>query len=70
MGGNHPACQRRQQFKKIEPLGAWSLHWTLAQLSHEFKISPRELMELEPRMLWTMQRYLVAVSRTREQGAQ
>jgi len=70
VGGNHSACQRRQQFKKIEPLGAWSLHWTLAQLSHEFKISPRELMELEPRMLWTMQRYLVAVSRSRAEGGQ
>jgi hypothetical protein len=52
------------------PLGAYSLHWSIAQLSYEFKISPRELMELDPRMLWTMQRYLVAVSRSRAEGGQ
>lgn len=45
------------------------MHWVLAQLSYEFKLSPRELLELEPRMLWTMQRYLVAVSRAREAGS-
>lgn len=45
------------------------MHYSLAQLSYEYKISPRELMKLEPRMLWTMQRYLVAVSRQRAQGA-
>jgi hypothetical protein len=32
----------------------------IAQLSYEYKISPRELLELEPRMLWTLQRYLIA----------
>jgi hypothetical protein len=42
------------------------MHWNLAQLAYEYHISPRELMELEPRMLWTMQRYLVAVSRKME----
>jgi hypothetical protein len=70
VGGNHPTCQRRQQFKKIKPLGGYSAHWVVAQLAYEFKISPRELMELEPRMLWTMQRYLVAVSRSRAEGGQ
>ena len=30
----------------------------LAVLAYEYKISPRELMELEPRMLWTMGRVL------------
>jgi hypothetical protein len=38
----------------------------MAQLAYEYHISPRELAKLEPRMLWTMQRYLVAVSRQME----
>lgn len=41
-------------------LGDSSTHWAIAQLSYEFKISPNELLTLEPRMLWTMQRYLIA----------
>jgi len=41
-------------------LGESSTHWMFAQLAYEYKLSPRELMLLEPRMLWTMQRYLVA----------
>jgi hypothetical protein len=32
----------------------------IAQLAYEYKISPRELLELDPRMLWTLQRYLIA----------
>lgn len=46
--------------KKIEGLGASSLHWTIATIACETGISPRELAELEPRMLWTIQRYLIA----------
>jgi hypothetical protein len=38
------------------------MHWAIAQMSVETGISPRELMNLEPRMLWTMQRYLIARS--------
>ena len=41
-------------------LGDSSTHWMIAQLAFEYKISPKELLELEPRMLWTLQRYLVA----------
>jgi hypothetical protein len=40
----------------------------MAQLAYEYHISPRELAKLEPRMLWTMQRYLVAVSRQSQGG--
>jgi len=36
------------------------MHWTIAALAVETGISPRELIELEPRMLWTIQRYLVS----------
>jgi hypothetical protein len=36
-------------------------------LACETHISPRELMELDPRMLWTMQRYLVSRAQ-RSQG--
>ena len=68
MGGNHFDCQRGQ-LKKIEPLGGYSVHGVLAQLAYEYKISPNELVSLDPRMLWTMQRYLVAVSRAREAGS-
>jgi hypothetical protein len=32
----------------------------IAQLAYEYKLSPNELLELDPRMLWTLQRYLVA----------
>ena len=66
--GQNDSDRQRGQLKKIEPLGGYSLHWVMAQLAYEYKISPRELAELEPRMLWTMQRYLVAVSRAREAG--
>ncbi len=41
------------------------MHWTVAALAVETGISPRELMNLEPRMLWTIQRYLI--SRGQEQ---
>ncbi len=55
-------CRRRGDFrlKKIKGLGDSSAHWTIAMLACETHISPRELMELDPRMLWTMQRYLVS----------
>lgn len=48
--------------KKIVGLGDSSLHWEIAALAVETGISPKELMELEPRMLWTMARYIVARS--------
>jgi hypothetical protein len=41
-------------------LGETSAHWFIAGLACETGISPRELLELEPRMLWTMNRYLAA----------
>jgi hypothetical protein len=40
-------------------LGDSSAHWFIASLAVETGISPRELMALEPRMLWTIYRYLV-----------
>ena len=55
-------CFRGRFHKKIKGLGETSLHWEIAALSVETGISPRELMELEPRMLWTMARYIIARS--------
>jgi hypothetical protein len=43
-------------------LGDSSLHWEIAALSVETGIAPSVLMEQEPRMLWTMARYIVARS--------
>ncbi len=48
--------------KIIRGLGDSSVHWEIAALAVETGISPRELMLLEPRMLWTISRYLVARS--------
>ena len=45
---------------KIKGLGDDSTHWWLAALAVETGISPRELMQLEDRMLWTMYRWIVA----------
>jgi len=35
------------------------MHWTIATIACETGLSPTELMNLEPRMLFTIQRYLV-----------
>jgi len=47
-------------------LGDQSAHWMIVTLAVETGISPRELMQLEPRMLWTMQRYLEARSKAQQ----
>jgi hypothetical protein len=39
-------------------LGEDSMHFRLAHLAYEFKISPSELLMESDRMLWTMERYL------------
>lgn len=39
-------------------LGDSSAHWYIVQLAYEYKLSPRELMKLDTRMLWTMGRYI------------
>jgi hypothetical protein len=36
------------------------MHWLIASVACETGISPTELMNLEPRMLWTLGRYLDA----------
>lgn len=41
-------------------LGDSSMHWQIAALAVETGLSPVELMKLEPRMLWTIERYLIA----------
>lgn len=41
-------------------LGDSSLHWEIAALACETGISPRELLLCEPRMLFTIERYLIA----------
>jgi hypothetical protein len=48
------------RLKKIRGLGESSVHWMVAQLAVESGIPPKDLLELEPRMLWTIQRYLIA----------
>lgn len=55
--------------KRIEGLGDQSMHWFIASLACETGISPRELMELEPRMLWTLNRYLVARAQKQQQAS-
>ena len=54
--------------KKIIGLGDSSLHWMIAQIACETHISPNELLALEPRMLWTMQRYLISRSQKQKQA--
>lgn len=48
--------------KRIKGLGDSSAHWTIATIAVETGIAPQYLMDLEPRMLWTMIRYLQARS--------
>jgi hypothetical protein len=48
--------------KRIKGLGDSSAHWFIAALAVETGIAPSALLAEEPRMLWTMQRYLVARS--------
>jgi len=43
-------------------LGDESMHWLIASISCETGVSPTELMGLDSRMLWTMNRYLVSKS--------
>ena len=49
--------------KKITPLGDSSIHWNLAVLAYEYKLSPRELEQLSPRMLFTMGKLLEGLNR-------
>ena len=48
-------------------LGDSSMHWMIAQLSVESGISPVDLLELEPRMLFTLQRYMVSRNQKQRQ---
>jgi hypothetical protein len=43
------------------------MHWLVAQLAVETHIAPNDLLACEPRMLWTIQRYLVAKSQKQNQ---
>lgn len=43
------------------------MHWYIAAIACETGISPRELMELEPRMLWTINRYLIGRAQKQQQ---
>lgn len=51
--------------KKIKGLGDSSLHWLIAQIAVETGLSPTELINLEPRMLFTIQRYMIWKSQER-----
>jgi hypothetical protein len=44
--------------KKIVPFGESSAHWLIATIACETGISPSELMNLPPRLLWSITRYL------------
>jgi hypothetical protein len=44
----------------MQGLGETSAHWLIAQIAVETGISPNELASLDPRMLWTIQRALIA----------
>ena len=44
----------------MKGLGETSAHWLIAQIAVETGISPNELLELEPRMLFTLERALIA----------
>ena len=35
------------------------MHWRIATLAVESGISPLDLLQLEPRMLWTIEKYLI-----------
>ena len=52
--------------KKIAGLGDQSLHWQISIMSVETGISPNELLATDPRMLWTMWRYMI--HRSQKQG--
>jgi hypothetical protein len=43
------------------------MHWMIAQLSVESGISPVDLLQLEPRMLFTLQRYMISRSQGQKQ---
>jgi len=44
----------------MQGLGETSAHWLIAQIAVETGISPTELLALDPRMLFTLERALVA----------
>jgi hypothetical protein len=44
----------------MKGLGETSAHWLIAQIAVETGISPNDLLELEPRMLFTLERVLIA----------
>ena len=45
--------------KRLKGIGDDSIHWLIATIAVETGLSPTELMNLEPRMLFTIQRYMV-----------
>jgi len=48
----------RSRPKSFQPLGEDSYHWRIAWMAVETGISPNELAKLEPRMFWTLGKYL------------
>jgi hypothetical protein len=44
------------------------MHWLVAQLAVETGISPVDLLQLQPRMLWTIERYMVHRNQRQKQG--
>jgi len=42
------------------------MHWLIATLAVETGLSPTELMNMEPRMLFTIQRYVMGQSRRQQ----
>jgi len=49
--------------KMMKGIGDDSMHWLIATIAVETGLSPTELSNLEPRMLFTIQRYMMSKAR-------
>jgi hypothetical protein len=47
----------------MKGIGDDSMHWLIATIAVETGLSPTELSNLEPRMLFTIQRYMMSKAR-------
>jgi hypothetical protein len=50
----------------MKGIGDDSVHWLIATIAVETGLSPTELMNLEPRMLFTIERYMVGRARRKQ----
>lgn len=47
----------------MKGIGDDSMHWLIATIAVETGLSPTELANMEPRMLFTIQRYMMSKAR-------